>query len=1020
MNFRKWLCTLLALAMLFAMVPAALMEGVTSDNVDEQPEEYDTELGAPEEGEEASIVMNAFELTGPEEPEVPEEPAEPKADEVVAKGFPVYDGVITTTSGFTVDHGVITGYIGSNDVVIESPLSDGVNGTTVVGIANSAFAGKGITSITIPATVSEIEDGAFSGCSDLTTVKFLEGSWLTYLGYGTFEDCAKLTSITLPKAISAIPDYCFQGCLALTNDDVANLLSNVDNIGSYAFSGCTGLSEITIPENVESVGYKPFSGCTNLQITVNSGEDIGYSSGNLTDGATGATATLSSTAKTLPGGFYTGTGVKSIGADILTPNIEKIGTGAFKNFSELESVSIPDNVKNIAYGAFEGCTSLKSIKIPASVTTIGFILYPGNGPFVGCTSLDTIYVEPGEKATYSVEALTGGTGTTTKVELTGTVKVIPGGFYANQHMEEITIPDSVVSIGIGAYKNCKEAKSVKLPEGLEAIGENAFFDCEGLTEITLPEGLEKIGYAAFHNTNIKEIAIPSTVSYVEYNAFDDCVYLETITVTTGTLEDYEGGNGPTYDKLTYGNHAKVVLADGSKSIPGRFYDRCTLSEITIPATVTAIGEYAFYKCSELTAIVLPEGVTEIGNRAFQDCEKLTTINLDNVTKIGERAFENCTALTELTLTNKDTAIAKNAIPKTITIKCYAGSKAEEYAKKNGNPIKYLDPVNHMVIGFKDGDTYPHTGSPIEPELTVTFDDKVLVKDTDFSVTYANNTEPGTATAIVVGKGEYASVGEEVKKELPFTITSQVGTLTASFVKPESGSDGFYYTGSAIEPEVAVKAGETALVKGTDYSVAYANNVNEGTATATITVTKAGFAGTIELPFTIIRKVVVLDVKSKKVTENKGVKFQIKLPEEPTVTITKCKSSKPKVASVTNDGFVTPLAAGKTNITVTMSNKKTRKIVLTVEDPTQVTKAAFTQAGPLTLKVGETLALTYTLEPAATCDKGVTFKVNSTKTATVDANGVVTGVKKGTVTVTLTPNNPAKKNVKAKIKIKVVP
>ena len=432
--------------------------------------------------------------------------------------------------------------------------------------------------------------------------------------------------------------------------------------------------------------------------------------------------------------------------------------------------------------------------------------------------------------------------------------------------------------------------------------------------------------------------------------------------------------------------------------------------------ITTIDDWAFEETTSLREVKLPESVTTIEEYAFSEAEKLTTINLDKVKRIGKKAFADCESLQEIVLADKTATLEEGSIPKTVKIWCAVGAEnVIAYAKKNGNEYEFLDPMNALTITFKDGKTvYDHTGSAITPEMVVKAGDTALTLNTDYTVTYENNVNVGKATATVTGLGKYKGKDEATsKRTFEFEIKSQIDSVTVSLNRQRGG---YYYTGSPVEPEVMVKVGSETLVKGTDYTVSYANNISVGTATVTVKVIKAAYAGVKTLEFKIENKAIELPSKSQKATVNVGEVFNLVIPDG--YTIESCKSSKKKVAEVDDDGLVSAEAVGKTTITVKLDNKKSRKLTLTVEDPTLVTKIYFDEKGTQKLYVDETLELSCFMEPA-TAESDIIWKSSNPKVAEVDEDGVITGLKKGTATITATPTNPAKKSLKAKIKVKVV-
>jgi len=135
---------------------------------------------------------------------------------------------------------------------------------SVTTIADGAFQGcTGLTSITIPSNVIEIGNRLFSKCTNLTSVTI--GNGLEYIGWGMFEDCTELTSVTIPESITIIGDRAFTNCEGLTSITIPD---NVEAIGSYAFRDCTGITSITIPNSVTQIGNQAFTNTGLTSITI--------------------------------------------------------------------------------------------------------------------------------------------------------------------------------------------------------------------------------------------------------------------------------------------------------------------------------------------------------------------------------------------------------------------------------------------------------------------------------------------------------------------------------------------------------------------------------------------------------------------------------------------------------------------------------------------------------------------------------------------------------------------------------
>ncbi len=295
-------------------------------------------------------------------------------------------------------------------------------------------------------------------------------------------------------------------------------------------------------------------------------------------------------------------------------------------------------VTSIGNWAFEECCEFESIMIPDGVTSIE------NYAFRYQQSLANITVSGGNTVYCDVD------GVLFNKSKTALIRYPAGkdGFYT------YTIPDSVTSIGAGAFYDCDSLTSITIPDSVTNIGEYAFGSCSSLTSITIPDGVTSIGGSAFYYCgSLTSITIPDSVTNIGEYAFGACDLLTNITVSSGntmycdvdgvlfnktktTLVQYPAGKGVFY-----------TIPDGVTSIGEYAFASCdSLTSITIPDGVTSIGEDAFYCCSSLTSITIPDGVTSIGSGVFFNCYRLESIIIpDSVNSIKNGAFQCCDSLT---------------------------------------------------------------------------------------------------------------------------------------------------------------------------------------------------------------------------------------------------------------------------------------------------------------------------------------------------------------------------------------
>ena len=216
--------------------------------------------------------------------------------------------------------------------------------------------------------ITDCKEASASGA--ITIPSEIDGKPVTSIGYNAFSYCTGLTSITIPNSVTSIGTYAFYGCSGLTSITIPN---SVTSIGGLAFHNCTGLTSITIPDSVTSIGGWAFNGCTGLtSINVASGNNY-YSSNN---------GVLFNKKKTALIRYPEG---KSQTSYTIPNSVTSIGNYAFCGCSGLTSITIPNSVTSIGNYAFWGCSGLTSITIPDSVTSIGGVA------FDGCTGLKDVY-----------------------------------------------------------------------------------------------------------------------------------------------------------------------------------------------------------------------------------------------------------------------------------------------------------------------------------------------------------------------------------------------------------------------------------------------------------------------------------------------------------------------------------------------------------------------------------------------------------------------------------------------------
>ena len=450
---------------------------------------------------------------------------------------------------------------------------------------------------------------------------------------------------------------------------------------------------------------------------------------------------------------------------------------------------------------------------------------------------------------------------------------------------------------------------------------NVKFSAGTVTDIIFEDGITKIYEPVLKPfKNVVNVKLPSTLTFLAEKAFAGCSNLETINIPDGITSIY----GYTFNNCRKLNNIK--LPEGLTYIDDRvFYGCSSLTDLTLPSTLKTINELAFsngprFKNNELT---IPKGVTTITSRSFENIKDLKTINVENgVTTIEKYAFADNDSLTRVNLPSSITSVANTACKYyneekystcDIYIDKYKGSipcysnwgtdgtiywKARDFKNTTDNTV---------VISDVADQTY--TGSLIAPNITVSCNDVELVKNTDYTVSYSNNKNVGTATISITGIGDYTG-----------TITKNFNIVARDISDTTIGSiPNQTYTGNSISALPVITYNGATLTKGTDYTLTYSNNVNVGTGTVTITG-KGNFKGTTSKTFSISARAMsdtsVANVSSQTYTGN-GI--------SPLPTITYNNKTLKKDTDYTlsysnniNAGTATITITGKGNFTGTTS------------------------------------------------------------------------------------------------------
>lgn len=357
------------------------------------------------------------------------------------------------------------------------------------------------------------------------------------------------------------------------------------------------------------------------------------------------------------------------------------------------------------------------------------------------------------------------------VVISGAVDVPRDMFGKCTGLKKVTLKNGVRSIGEDAFRDCSSLEGVIFENTvLEKISDGAFWGCSALSSIVLPDSVTEIERNAFFETGLRNIQLPEKLMLIGGGAFCNCKNLKQVQLPPQLKELGEGA----------------------------FFNCENLTQIQLPAQLNKLGTDAFRNCTSLDKIDIPAGLTQIGPDTFCNTG-LTSVTLhEGLTKIEDGAFHDCLKLKKIRIPKSVTDIgglalgirynrgngAEEVIPGGFTVEGYTGSAAERYVKRmhqceNLYHVFFKD-VKFVSIGGQTAavtnisktkisalKTGAFTGKPLTQALTITYGGKKLVNGRDYTLTWKNNKNIGTASVTIKGKGKYN--GSVTKK---FRITVQ--------------------------------------------------------------------------------------------------------------------------------------------------------------------------------------------------------------------------------------------------------
>ncbi len=456
------------------------------------------------------------------------------------------------------------------------PFVDIPDGVVVIG--KQAFYYQDIQTVSMPDTVTVIDDEAFSNCSELYEINL--SSNVSRIGYAAFENCGSLEALDLPEKLTEIRGGAFAGCWNLKQVKIPNAVSR---IGSRAFRD-TGIKELRIPEGITHIDSDTFASCRELKKV------------------------------------------------ILPDSLRSVGSRAFENCRELAEINFPLTLDEVGQDAFKGCVKIVGLsrkKQVADPRENGFVII--NGALSNYSGDDRVVRIPEGVKTINDGAFQKNS-RVSKVILPNSLTSIGSvAFHECYNLREINISSKVSDISSNAFLDCRKLVD---KNGFIIFNNKLFGYYGNASKVIVPDGIEIIGSCAFiswDNNAIREIILPETVEYVEERAFSCCRNLEKIVMPT-TMKSIDRDAFSHCEKLE-----SVQIPEGIDTLPWDIFWGCNaLTELIMPKSLKKMEYKAISECPLLKQIELFDGLEEIGGGQFSECSNLREISIPaTVSKIDE-------------------------------------------------------------------------------------------------------------------------------------------------------------------------------------------------------------------------------------------------------------------------------------------------------------------------------------------------------------------------------------------------
>ena len=894
-----------------------------------------------------------------------------------------------------------------NAIIPETISYNGQN-YSVTEIDYGALSKKKIIYCTIPNSVTKIGTCAFQSCHDL--VQVIMGNSLLEIETSAFEACPKLTDVTLSCSLTTIGTSAFSQCSSL---EYINIPKSVTAIGPAAFARCSNLKSIRIDGAVTKIEYSTFSECSNLSAVIlpSSVEEI--ESTAFVDCTNLNSITFSP--KII--GPYAFAGCENLKVINWGDCLEEIGEYAFRKCNSIQNLELPQNLQKIGKRAFEECNNLATVSYKENLSEVE------EYAFCRCRNLTSFDLSP--EVHVSAPKTIGHAAFANCNKLASTHRlnagVIGGSAFAGCDLTSLKdiITDATTHIKESAFSGCTKLTSVTIPRGVTQINLGAFINCDNLTEVIFEaEKCTVISNSAIYpsksvfSPGITKLTIGNQVTQIPECIFYGCTGLTSVDIPESVTEI----GASAFNSCS--NLASVSIGNSVDSIGARAFYSSGLISIDIPDSVKKIKMEAFMNCRNVNSISIGRSVESIGRDAFNGCNEKEV----NVTAITPPAFTFCRDILSDGYVHEYFNFPFNYyatlnVPNE-AVGFYLRSPWKRFNNIPYTPIKGESiKLDSTEIKLELGQSHEITCSlfPLNAtsEITISSSDDKIVKIADFNriseLDYNHNDWLAKIETPGIGTAEITVTCDNVSAKCIVTVTpvfTKSITLNKSSLELEVKSTAQLTAKvlpeDATNKKVKWSSSADSIASVDDTGKVKAHAVGTATITATSTdgsnLTADCIVTVPEVPAKSIS--ISCATKSLKVGQIVKVFSSIKPSTATDKTLTWIshdenilKIYKDETADVEFLGFEIALleavGVGEAWIEAKTSNGISAYETITVS-PAQVESIELT-AEQESIKVGETTTINAAVFPENATNKTLSWDSNDESIATVDQNGIVTGV-----------------------------